>query len=416
MDKEKLYWMDYSIEIANSTKDEHLHVGAVLVTEDNKLICSAYAGEYSNLSWCTILMSKMKECNVDNVHFLFLTINTLFSKSEFDLNRLMKEIGIEEIYLGVPDPNLSYYLSNDPIGTFRNIYRYPDNLQREIIKQNINYYKNGKQNIKSSPYYSTKRISNLVIEILQESGIVISKEELELNKQTDKLTQLIVKKYKLEIEDASNLVNTVMSKAFDEKYSTYNYSDDARSLNTYWKNNFLSVYNKLLVSSMENKDILDVGVGSGNEAIALFSKCKKITFADIAPNGLEKIKKKMPNSNIVISRAENLSTLANNRYDIYISLRTYNSSFFNIEKALSEAYRVLKKDGVIIISIANGFLCPEDKYIIPGLIIPGTEFVDIYRGFDMIRNLSAELSKKGFKNIQFFPTNVELFISAEAKK
>ena len=416
MNKEKLYWMNYSIDIANSAKDEHLHVGAVLVTEDNNLICSAYAGEYPNLSWFNVLMSKLKECNVDNAYFLFLTVNTLSSKSEFDLNKLIKEIEIKEIYLGIPDPNLSYYLSNDPISIFPNIYRYPDNLQREIIKQNFNYYKKGKQNIKSSPYYSKKRISKLVLEILQESGIVISKEELELNKRADKLTQLIVKKYKLKIKDASNLVNIVISKAFDKKYSIYNYSDDARSLNIDWKNKFLSVYNKLLVSSMENKDILDVGVGSGNEAIALFSKCKKITFVDIAPNGLKKIKRQIPISNIVISRAEDLSTLINDRYDIYISLRTYNSSFFDIEKAISEAYRVLKKDGVIIISIANGFLCPDDKYIIPGLIIPGTEFVDIYRGFDMIKNLSAELSKKGFKNIQFFPTNVELFLSAEAKK
>lgn len=416
MNKEKLYWMNYSIEIANNTKNENLHVGAVLVTEDNKLICSAYAGEYSNLSWCTILMSKIKKCNVDNAQFLFLTINTLFSNSEFELNILMKKINIKEIYLGVPDPNLSCYLLNDPISTFKNIYRYPDNLQREILEQNFRYYRNSKQNIKYSPYYSTKRISNLVLEKLQESDIVISKDELESNKQIDKLTRLIVEKYKLEIEDASELVNMVISKAFDEKYSTYNYSDDVRSLNIGWKNNFLSVYNKLLISSMENKDIVDVGVGSGNEAISLFSQCKKITFVDIAPNGLEKIKKQIPNSNIIISRAENLSELANNRYDVYVSLRTYNSSFFDIKKAISEAYRVLKEDGVIIISIANGFLCPEDRYIIPGLIIPGTEFVDIYRGFDIIRKLSAELSVQGFKNIKFFPTDVELFLSAESRK
>lgn len=99
-----------------------------------------------------------------------------------------------------------------------------------------------------------------------------------------------------------------------------------------------------------------------------------------------------------------------------MSLRTYNSSFFDISKALSEAYRVLKNDGVVIISIANGFLCLENQRIIPGLIIPGTEFVDIYRGFDMIKNLYVELINKGFINIQFFPTVVELFISAKVKK
>lgn len=416
MDTGKLYWMNYSINIANGSEDKNLRVGAVLVTEDNKLICSAYTDECFGLSWYEILLSKIKELSVNNAYYLFLTVNTLFSETEFDLNKLMRKIAIEEIYIGVPDPNLSDYLSNDPIGTFRKIYRYPDNLQRMILQQNISYYRNGKQNIKSSPYYSAKRISNIVLEKLKEKGIFISKEELQANKQIEKLIQLIVEKYKLNIDDASKLVNLVMSEAFDEKYSTYNYSDDARSLSIDWKNNFLTIYNKLLISSLENKNILDVGVGSGNEAIALFSDCSNITFVDIAPNGLKKIKKQIPNSNIVVSRAENFVTLTNSSYDMYISLRTYNSSFFNIKQAISEAFRVLKKDGIIIISIANGFLCPEDQYIIPGLIVPGTEFVDIYRGFDMIEKLSRELCNNSFKDIQFFPTKVELFITAKTKK
>ncbi len=416
MENEKLYWMNYSINIANRSKDNNLRVGAVLVTEDNKLVCSVYTDEYSGLSWYEILLSKINKLNINKANYLFLTVNTLFSESEFDLNKLMERIAIEEIYIGIPDPKLSDYLTNDPVSTFKNVYHYPDNFQRLILHQNLNYYENSKQNIKSSPYYSAKRISKIVMEKLQEKGIFISEEELQSNKQIEKLAQLIVEKYKFNIEDASGLVNLVISEAFDEKYATYNYLDDARSLSIDWKNNFLTIYNKLLLSSMENKDILDVGVGSGNEAIALFSGCHNITFVDVAPNGLENIKKQLPNSNIVVSRAENLATLINDSYDIYISLRTYNSSFFNIKQAISEAYRVLKDGGSIIISIANGFLCPEDQYIIPGLIIPGTEFIDIYRGFDMVKKLSTELRNNCFEDIRFFPTNVELFLSAKAKK
>lgn len=270
MENEKLYWMNYSINIANGSKDNNLRVGAVLVTEDNKLVCSAYTDECSGLSWYEILLSKINKLNVNKANYLFLTVNTLFSESEFDLNKLMERIAIEEIYIGIPDPKLSDYLTNDPVSTFKNVYHYPDNFQRLILHQNLNYYENGKQNIKSSPYYSAKRISKIVMEKLQEKGIFISKEELQSNKQIEKLAQLIVEKYKFNIEDASGLVNLVISEAFDEKYATYNYSDDARSLSIDWKNNFFTIYNKLLLSSMENKDILDVGVGSGNEAIALF--------------------------------------------------------------------------------------------------------------------------------------------------
>lgn len=414
MDNEKLYWMNYSIEISNRHDSSKLHVGAVLISNQNELICSAFTDEKSNSSWCTMLLSKIRKYKVNKAQSLFLTINTLSSESKFDLNDLLKEININEIYLGLSDPGLTGYIQDDPIITFEHIYRYPDNLKRKILEQNYKYYAKSKQNIKLSPYYSSKRISNLVINKLKEKGIIISKSELDSNKQIDELIMFIINKYGIEYEEASDLVNKVVSEAFDEKYSSYNYSNDARSLNINWKENFVAACNKVLTSSMENKKILNVGVGSGNEAIAVFSKCKNITFVDIAPNGLEKIKKQIPNSNVIISRAENLSLLTDDSYDLYVSLRTYNSSFFDVKQAIAEANRVLKTNSVIIISIANGFLCPEQKYIIPGLIIPGTEFVDAYRGIDMIKSLAAEFLKAGFSNIKIFPTNVEIFLSAVA--
>ena len=415
MNKDNLYWMNYTINIANNTNDSKLHVGAVLVSNHNKLICSAFTNEEGNSSWYNILLSKIQMINITDAQTLYLTVNTLSSDLEFDLNKLLKNINISQIYLGIPDPQLTYYSQSDPAITFTQIYRYPDNLQRKILQQNYKFYANSKQNIKLSPYYSEKRISNLVIEKLKEKGFIVSKSELNLNKKVEKLSTFIANKYEIEFKDANNLVNTVMSEAFDEKYSSYDYLDDARSVNIDWKKNFISVYNKLLTSSIDNKNVLDVGVGSGNEAIALFSNCKNITFVDIAPNGLEKIKKQIPNSNVILARAENLSSLSDNTYDLYVSLRTYNSSFFDIKQAVTEANRVLKHNAIAIVSIANGFLCPEQKYIIPGLIIPGTEFVDIYRGIDMIKELSVQFSEKGFKSIQIFPTNVEIYLVAISK-
>ncbi len=415
MNKDNLSWMNYTINIANNTNSSKLHVGAALISNNNKLICSAFTNEDGNSSWYNILLSKIRMSDINDAQTLYLTVNTLSSDLEFDLNKLLKAINISQIFLGIPDPQLTYYLQSDPALTFKQIYRYPDNLQRKILQQNYKFYANSKQNIKLSPYYFQKRISNLVIEKLKEKGFIVSKDELTLNKNVENLSTFIANKYEIDFKDAFNLVNSVMSEAFDEKYSSYDYSDDARSVNIDWKKNFTFVYNKLLTSSLDDKNILDVGVGSGNEAIALFSNCKYITFVDIAPNGLKKIKKQIPNSNIILARAENLSSLLDNSYDLYVSLRTFNSSFFDIKQAITEANRVLKHNAVAIVSIANGFLCPEQKHIIPGLIIPGTEFVDIYRGVDMIKDLSVQFSKEGFKNIQIFPTNGEIYLSAISK-
>ena len=68
MENEKLYWMNYSINIANRSKDNNLRVGAVLVAEDNKLVCSAYTDEYSGLSWYKILLSKINKLNVNKAN------------------------------------------------------------------------------------------------------------------------------------------------------------------------------------------------------------------------------------------------------------------------------------------------------------------------------------------------------------
>lgn len=368
------------------------------------------------LFWHSSLLLKIRKYNINYAKSLYLTINTTSSNFKFDLNELLKAINIDEIFLGLPDPKLTNYNITDPYVNHKNVYRYPDNLKRKIIEQNYKHYKKSNQNINQSPYYYTKRISNLVIEKLKKKGYEISKQEINENKQINQLKRLIIKKYNLNYKNVNNLIDDILSEAFDDKYSYYNYSNDTRSINSNWKKMFNQVYNKLSKIAISNNKILNVGVGNGDEALELFQDCKNITFVDIAPNGLNQIKQNFPDSKTIISRAENLSILPNDSYDLYVSLRTYNSSFFDIGSAVSEAYRVLKNDAKIVISIANGFLCPKKNTVIPGLIIPGTEFVDIYRSIDIIKQISIVFLKVGFRNINLFTTNEEIYLSAVAKK
>ena len=123
----------------------------------------------------------------------------------------------------------------------------------------------------------------------------------------------------------------------------------------------------------------------------------------------------MSQSAIILSSAENLSAMKDNTFDVYISLRTYNSSFFNFSNALKESERVLIIIHIFLISIANGFINYNFE-IIPGLIIPHTEFVNIYIGLDTIRKLADELSLLGFIDIKYLPTTEEIYLFAKLKK
>lgn len=407
---DKKYWMEYTVKIASETNISKLKIGAVLVSNTNGKYYDSFSNNY-NLNWVDVLLFKIKDIK-DEEYDLYVTINSMSNNNEFDLNNILKIIKIKNIYVGVPDPNLTTYLSKDPVIFNNNIYRYFDELQKIIIKQNFKYYENSTQSINNNPYYSTMRITNMLLENLAKNGFILTKTEINNNKTVEKLSQYISKKYKCDYLEIYTIVTKCLSTCFNNKYSSYDYSKDARGINDSWIFNFLSIYKKIETKPIENLKIIDIGVGSGNEASELFSTCKNITFVDIAKDGLEKIKKQIPFANIVLARAESLTKLIKEEFDLYISLRTYNSSFFDTGLALREARKILKRNGKIIISISNGFLYLEQNKIIPGLIIPGIDFVDIYRGLDMVKVLAKQLMQINFTDIRYFITNEEIYVVA----
>lgn len=416
MNQYTMEWMNYSITITQQANRALLRTGSVLVSKDNRLICSAYTGEEYSLPWCTILLNKIRKLKMYDVESIYLTINTLSRRHTFDLTTLLEEIHINRIYIGLPDPTLSSYTDNDPTFMYTPVYRYPDELLKKILELNIDFYAGSSQSIKYSPYYSKNRISDLVIANLHSRGFCVSEGELAENRQREELATLICNKYQCDFSEAMSTVRTAMAEAFSHKYGTYNYSDDARSIDMNWVTSFELCYKRRFKEPISSQKILNVGVGSGQEALALFSNCTCITFVDIAWAGLERVQAQIPCAHVIVSCANDLSSISNDTFELYVSLRTYNSSFFDIRGAISEAHRVLKPNAAIIISVANGFLNLENHCIIPGLIIPGTEFVDIYRGMDATKLIIAELLHVGFKDIQVFPTNTEIFVSAITAK
>ncbi len=409
-----LNWMNYSIEISNKVSDNRLKVGAILVVRDNQVF-SAYCNEYNNSSWVDELLEKIKLKHVKVAEELYLTINNI-KNDMFELNWLLSKIHISKIYVGLPDPGLNEYIVNDPMLRLTNVYRYPDILQQKILKQNSKFYDNSVQSIIQNKYYSNVRISKIVIDKLKKRGFEITQNELNKVKDPNSIAYFLKNKYNHDFVYLQKLIRQVLSEAFNEKYSAYDYADDARSIDVDWQSNFMYVYKKNSHLNFENLNIINVGVGSGREAQTLFLNCKNITFVDIAKNGLRTIKKRFPHAIIKVLPAEHLYSIISNQYDLYVSLRTFNSSFFNTEDALSEAYRVIKNNGIIIVSIANGFLYSELNEIIPGLIIPGTEFIDIYRGFSLVRKLYNEMVNIGFKDIKVYSSSSELYLSAKIYK
>ena len=414
MKLDELHWMEYSLQVANSKNDSNLKVGVVAVVKEQNREIKYYSE--NNRNWEESLLDQLYKNNVKLVNELYLTINTLKDKCHFNLNKVLKNVTVKNIYIGLPDPNLNLYYKNDKVINQNNIYRYPDTLQIKILQQNQEHYKNSNQSIENNPYYASKRISRLLQNKLKQNGITISYKKILENKDITKLIRSIANNNEMHMNEIKEKVIKALSESFDTKYSNYNYSNDLRSKDTSWKKKFIALYRKNNFGLLKNQHILNVGVGNGEEAKELFRGCKYLTFVDIAPSGLNNIKKELYNSSCILSSADDLSTISPDSYDLYISLRTYNSSFFNIKKSLLEAYRILKNKSTIMISVSNGFLNIKQNKVIPGLLIPNTDFVDIYRGFDLVKNIRSELGKLNCKHIKIFFNNSDIYIVSKINK
>ena len=144
------------------------------------------------------------------------------------------------------------------------------------------------------------------------------------------------------LQNKKGLVENV----FDQVYDKYDLMNDFMSLGIHrlWKKDLLNMMNP-----SQNQKLVDVACGTGDVAKLFLNniyKDSQVTCVDPNKQMIKKGKEKLnkfKNLNWIIAPAEKLP-LAENSFDFYtISFGLRNTK--NLDKALSEAYRVLKPGG-----------------------------------------------------------------------
>ena len=199
-----------------------------------------------------------------------------------------------------------------------------------------------------------------------------------------------------DLQQKNGLVKEVFNKVFDK----YDLMNDCMSLGIHriWKKDFIQMMNPT-----GKKKLIDVGCGTGDVA-NLFIKAtnNNSSILCIDPNKkmIDEGKKKLKNYKNIkwkVGFAENLN-IPNNTYDFYtISFGLRNTK--NINKSLSEAYRVLKKGG--------RFLCLEFSKI------ENSNLNFLYKNYSKILPFLGKIIVGDEKPYKYLVESIEKFVNQE---
>jgi ubiquinone/menaquinone biosynthesis C-methylase UbiE len=212
-------------------------------------------------------------------------------------------------------------------------------------------------------------------------------------------------------------VKEALALGYDKRYSEMSVTTDERSVNTkQFTDSFTDILRQLnILNDYRNQSVVVVGVGNGIEGKMLYSDINDLSIIDIAPNSLYQAQQLLPQAKAFQERAEQLTSIPDNVFDLYISLRTYQSTYFDIPVSLQEAKRILKDNGIIIISIACGYLNNENKFVY-GLLNPYSGILEDNRPSLFLNIIEQHLIQLKFIILGVKKTQTEIFIYAKNTK
>ena len=122
-----------------------------------------------------------------------------------------------------------------------------------------------------------------------------------------------------------------------------------------------------LIKPNPSMSLLDIATGAGHTAVKMAPHVKQVTAVDITPEMIDRtrelaVSKNLANVTTLLMDAESLS-FSDGLFDV-VTCRFAPHHFGDVQKFLSEIYRVLKSDGIFVLEDVSSPLDKEqDKFI-----------------------------------------------------
>lgn len=140
----------------------------------------------------------------------------------------------------------------------------------------------------------------------------------------------------------------------NEKYGNFDFSQSSRVL---CKKEFRAAINHRVTYS--GKKVVIVGGNDGHEIQYLRGKSKDLYVVDLAQDALRKVR----GATAIFASAEKLPFI-DAYFDVYLAFRALFSKHTDLRTSLTEARRILKDGGQLVMSIPNG-------YLVDGAVVQG---------------------------------------------
>jgi len=317
-------------------------------------------------------------------------------------------------------------------GAIANLNRLGENLAEEnknilnayVKKQEITpVIQDTKNKLDSSSKYLRYKIADIVLDDLKNFGLVMDHVKISDCFTIFDLVRMCKHTHynKMSAEQIKEKVFHARSHAYTIKYSQPIEDEKLippHKLQVEELRSWTDYLNDILVEnsiSLFISRVLDVGAGHGQANKDLYSNLNNLVLVDISSKALEFAKKDLPMATIFEDSAEALSHIQNETIDIYFSFRTYQSTLFDIRASLHEAYRVLNRRGIFIISIP--ILFPKkDGTVAKGLLRPGVSSDET--NMEYASNVASAIIERAeclqFQNVRFdHRSPYEFFIIGE---
>ena len=200
---------------------------------------------------------------------------------------------------------------------------------------------------------------------------------------------------------------------YTDKYSVYDDSADLRSIIPDWNQDLNEVYefNRFDVGAA---DVIYVGAGTGRDLPRVCPKSRSLLCVDVSEEMLKLVESHRADASTLPAAAERLRGIEDDSFDLYLSLRVFQSSLLSIRNALREARRVLRRGGLVVISIPDAYVDEHgtENRVVRGLLVGSR--IDQSRPHVIAGQILKSFSHLGFSQTGMIRKRADVYLWSRA--